>query len=198
MEFLEEFVLPLFRKTAGADDKTAPEVAARKEFLDEEAGHDGLARTGVVRKDVAQGQAAQHFLIDSGNLMWQRLDIAGVDGEIRVEVMGVVYTPRFRSEAELCTVGVETPRQGGVLKRELPFILAVEDTVAKIAPAVFVGKIQNDVAVPLDCHNGDCLMWINAKNKASACEIFESHHFLPPRRRWRLSVLGRQGNFCCL
>jgi len=110
MEFLEELVLPLFRKTSGADDKTAPEVSACKELLDEEAGHDGLARAGVVRKDVAQGQTAQHFLINSGNLMRKRLHIRGMDGEVRVEEMGVVYTPCFRSEAELCSVGVETPR----------------------------------------------------------------------------------------
>ena len=117
MEFLEKFVLPLFRKTAGANDKTAPEVAACKEFLDKEAGHDGFARAWVVRKNVTQGQSAQHFLINGGNLMRKRLHIRGMDGEIRVEEMGVVYTPCFRSETELCTVGVETPRQGCVLKR---------------------------------------------------------------------------------
>ena len=117
MEFLEEFVLPLFRKTAGADDKTAPEIAAGYKFLDEQPGHDGFARAGVVRKDVAQGQSAQHFLINSGNLMRKRLHIRGVNSEIRVEEMGVVYTPCFRSEAKLCPVGVETPWQGCVLKR---------------------------------------------------------------------------------
>ena len=75
MEFLEKFVLPLFRKTAGANDKTAPEVAACKEFLDKEAGHDGFARAWVVRKNVTQGQSAQHFLINGGNLMRKRLHI---------------------------------------------------------------------------------------------------------------------------
>ena len=79
MEFLERAtVLPLFRKTAGADDKTAPEIAAGYKFLDEQAGHDGFARAGVVRKDVAQGQSAQHFLINSGNLMRKRLARAEV------------------------------------------------------------------------------------------------------------------------
>jgi hypothetical protein len=67
-----EFVLPLFGQAAGADDQAALQVAAGDQFLDQQAGHDGLAGAGVVRQQKAQRLARQHRFIDRGDLVRQR------------------------------------------------------------------------------------------------------------------------------
>jgi hypothetical protein len=45
------------------------QVAAGQEFLNEKAGHDRLASTGIVRQKETQGLAGQHFSINPGNLV---------------------------------------------------------------------------------------------------------------------------------
>ena len=116
MKFVVQFVLPLFRQAAGADDETTPEIATGHEFLDEQPGHDGLARTGIIGQYITQGDAAQHFLIDGGNLVRQRLYIRRVDGEIGIKQMCVMDTPCFGSKAQLCAVGIKTPGKMGFLQ----------------------------------------------------------------------------------
>jgi hypothetical protein len=46
VEATVEFVLPLFGQAAGADDQAALQVATGDQFLDQQAGHDGLAGAG--------------------------------------------------------------------------------------------------------------------------------------------------------
>ena len=47
-ELLLQFVLPLVGEATGRDDEAALQVAAEQQLLDEQAGHDGLARAGIV------------------------------------------------------------------------------------------------------------------------------------------------------
>ena len=53
-ELLPQFVLPLLDQPAGRDDQAALQVAAEHQLLDVEAGHDRLARAGVVGEQEAQ------------------------------------------------------------------------------------------------------------------------------------------------
>ena len=72
MELLVELLLPLLDQAAGADDHAAMDVAAQQQFLDEQAGHDGLAGAGIVGQQEAQRLARQHLLVDGGDLVRQR------------------------------------------------------------------------------------------------------------------------------
>jgi hypothetical protein len=60
VEALVKLVLPLLGQAAGADDQAALQVAPGDEFLDEQAGHDGLAGARVVSQQETQGLARQH------------------------------------------------------------------------------------------------------------------------------------------
>ena len=196
VELAEKLVLPLFGQRTGADDETALEVAARDKFLDEQAGHDGLARAGVIRKDVAQGQTPQKFLIDGGNLMRERLDIGRVDGEIRVEEVGVVDAPRLGRKAELCAVGIEAPRQFGLLERERGLVFPVEKASARRAPAVLIGDIQNGVAVPLGRHDSYGFLRCDAENTAADGEFFKLCHGTSARG-WRFPSCMFPTSYLC-
>ena len=76
-----ELILPLLGQAAGADDEAALEVSPGDELLDQQAGHDRLARAGVVGQKEAQGLAGEHLLVDGGNLVGQRLHDGRVDGQ---------------------------------------------------------------------------------------------------------------------
>ena len=57
----EHFVLPLDRQRRRAKDEDALNGLAELHFLDEQAGHDGLARAGIVGEQEAQARLRQHF-----------------------------------------------------------------------------------------------------------------------------------------
>src|SRR5581483_6046932 len=82
-----EFVLPLLCQAPRANDKTALQVAAGDQFLDQEPSHDGLAGARIVGKQETQWLAREHALVDGRDLVRQRLDDRSVDREHRVEQM---------------------------------------------------------------------------------------------------------------
>src|SRR5439155_25974660 len=84
-ELAPQFVLPLLRQVAGGNDRATLQVTTNEKLLDEQPGHDGLARTGVVREQEAKWLARQHRLIDGEDLVRQRLHQRCVDGDERVE-----------------------------------------------------------------------------------------------------------------
>ena len=87
VEALVELVLPLLGQAAGAYDEAALEIAPRDKFLDEEPRHDGLACTRIIRKKEPKGLAGQHGLVDSSDLVRQRVDDGGMNSEHWVEEM---------------------------------------------------------------------------------------------------------------
>jgi hypothetical protein len=80
-----EFVLPLLSEIAGAYDHAAVQVAADQQFPDEQTGHDRLACAGVIRQEEPERLPRQHLAIDGSDLMRQRVDHRGVDGEQRIK-----------------------------------------------------------------------------------------------------------------
>ena len=87
-ELREQLVLPLLDQAARADDQAAAQIAADEQLLDEQPGHDRLAGAGVVGQQEPQRLARQHLAVDGGDLVRQRLDERGVDGQQRVEQVG--------------------------------------------------------------------------------------------------------------
>lgn len=51
-ELLVHFILPLFDQTARGDDKHPPGIGPHQKFTDKQAGHDGLAGTGIIRENI--------------------------------------------------------------------------------------------------------------------------------------------------
>src|SRR5690606_10822187 len=64
-----EFVLPLLHEVARTDHQTPLQVTAGNKLLDQEAGHDGLARAGIVCEQEPEGLARDHRLVDRSDLM---------------------------------------------------------------------------------------------------------------------------------
>ena len=106
-EFLGHLVLPLLDQTSGRDDQAALEIAADQQFLDEQSRHDGLAGAGIVGEQEAQRLARQHLAIDGRDLVRQRLDLGGADGEVGIEKIGEPDAVGFGREAQQAAVGVE-------------------------------------------------------------------------------------------
>ena len=68
------FVLPLDRQRSRAEDEDPLDGAAELQFLDQQAGHDGLAGTGIVGKKEPQAWLWQHLKVHGFDLVWQRAD----------------------------------------------------------------------------------------------------------------------------
>ena len=98
-EFLAELVLPLLDEAPRGNDQAALQVAPGAQLLDQQPGHDRLARPRIVGQQEAQRLARQHLAIDGGDLVRQWIDQAGVNGEIGIEMMRERDPVRFRDQA---------------------------------------------------------------------------------------------------
>ena len=87
-ELLGQLVLPLLDQAARRDDQAALEIAADQQLLDQQPGHDRLAGAGIVGEQEAQRLARQHLAVDGRDLVRQRLDLRGADGEVGIEQVG--------------------------------------------------------------------------------------------------------------
>ena len=150
-----QLVLPLLGQTARADDEASLQIAARDHLLHQEAGHDGLAGARVVRQQKSQRLARQHLLVDRCDLVRQRFDERGMDGEHRIEQMRQPDAVRLGDEPKQLAVAVEAPGLALLRHLEAPLIGAVQDLVAHPPGRVLVGELQGVVAVPLNVDDGD-------------------------------------------
>ena len=150
-----ELVLPLLGEASGADDKTALKVAAGDQLLDQQPRHDGLAGAGVVREQEAQRLARQHAFVDGRDLVRQRLDDRGMNGEHRVEQMREMDALGLGHEPEQSAVAVEAPRPPFFDDLQIGLAVAIEQLVADLAGRVLVGQFDSVGPEPLDADDGD-------------------------------------------
>ena len=108
-ELVAQLILPLHVEGGRHDDQAALDVGPQQQLLDEQAGHDGLARARVVGKEEAEGLPRQHLIIDSRELVRQRLHARDGDGKLRIEQVGQPEPLRFQDEAKEPAVGVKRP-----------------------------------------------------------------------------------------
>ena len=106
-EFLGQLVLPLLDQTSGRDDEAALKIAADQELLDEQSRHDGLAGAWIVGEQEAQRLTRKHFAVNGRDLVRQRLDLGGADGEVGIEKIGQTDAIGFGGQPEQAAVGVE-------------------------------------------------------------------------------------------
>ena len=124
-EFLAELVLPLLDEAPRGDDQTALQVAPCAQLLDQQPGHNRLARPRIVGEQEAQRLARQHLAVDGGDLVRQWIDQAGVNGEIGVEMMRERDPVRFRDQTEQVAVAVERPAPAGRLDPQAVLVVSI-------------------------------------------------------------------------
>ena len=69
VEFIEEFISPLFDEAAGGDDQDAVSIGSHNQFAQVKTRHDGFSSARIVRENKAQGLAGEHTFIDGCNLV---------------------------------------------------------------------------------------------------------------------------------
>ena len=79
----------------------------------------------VISQEKTERLPRQHLTVDGGDLMWQRVDHRGVDGEARVKQMSEVDPVRFRDQAEQLPVAVKAPRSASFTDFQSGFAILV-------------------------------------------------------------------------
>ncbi|MNH84337.1 hypothetical protein D3C73_367560 [compost metagenome] len=78
-EFFPELILPLLNEATWRYDQAPFEIAASYKLLDQQAGHDGFARAGIVSQKESQRLPWQHLTINGADLVGERVDETCVD-----------------------------------------------------------------------------------------------------------------------
>ena len=176
LELLPQLVLPLLGERAGADHHAAAQVAPDVELLDEEAGHDGLAGAGIVRQEEPQGLARQHLAVDRQDLVRQRHDLGGVDGEEGVEQVRQADAVSLGGQLEEMAVGGEGPGRSGGHDLEARLVAAIEDLVAGSAAAVLERQLDGAGAVPANVEHRHRAVGADPFDERTARQLFEAWH----------------------
>ena len=99
-EEAQQLVLPLDGQRRRNEDQAALDGLAELELLDEEAGHDRLARAGVVGEQEAQPRLRQHLAVDRFDLVRQGADAGEADRELAVVGMSEADTGGLDQEPQ--------------------------------------------------------------------------------------------------
>ena len=130
----EQFVLPLDRQRRRAQDQHAVDGLAELHLLDEQAGHDGLARAGVVRQQEAEPGLRQHPQVDGLDLVRQRADARQADGEVAVVRVGKADAGGLDEQPEALGVdGLDRGRGLGLLAEDGGGLVARKDGLVRRA-----------------------------------------------------------------
>ncbi|MEI7639390.1 MAG: hypothetical protein WCJ37_18900, partial [Syntrophus sp. (in: bacteria)] len=98
-------------------------------LFDEQTRHDGFAGARIIGKEKAQRLTRQHGLINSRDLVRQRVHNRGVDGEHRVEEVGKADAVRFGNQTEQPSVTVKTPRPTLLYEIKTWLVMSIEKFV---------------------------------------------------------------------
>jgi hypothetical protein len=86
----------MFDQAAWGDDQATLQVAPNEQLLDEQSGHDRFASTAIICQQEPKRLTRQHLAVHSCQLVRERLDLRGTNGEERIEEMGETDAERFR------------------------------------------------------------------------------------------------------
>ena len=153
-ELQVQLVLPLVDKAAGGDDQAPLDVLAEDQLLDVEPGHDRLAGAGIVGEQEAQRGARQELAVDRAQLVGQRLDVRGRDGEHRVGQAGELDPLALGDELEVGPVSVEGPRLN-LCDREPLLGVAAEDALFELPLRRLEGELDRIATMRVHGDHGD-------------------------------------------
>ena len=179
-KFFPHFVLPLLDQRAGGDDEHALGIGTHEQLADEQAGHDGFARAGVVSQHVAQRLTRQHGFVDGSNLVRQRLYVGRMHRHHRVKQVCQVDAPSLGSELESIARRIKSPRAPRLGQREVRFISAKQHPLAQRAIGGFVVDGQRVTTDWLGRDNADHLPRFQARDGSVLLDLFELQHATTP------------------
>ncbi len=151
------------------------QVPAGDQFLDQQAGHDGLAGAGVVGQQKAQRLARQHGLVDRGDLVRQGIDDGGVHRQDRVEQVGQPNAMGLRHQAEKGAVAVEAPGSALFHQLQAGLVVAVKQFIGDLTRRGLVGQLQGLGAEPLDTDHRYQGIGEDAADGGVGLELFKLH-----------------------
>ena len=153
-----QLVLPLLDEAPRAHDQATLQVPSGHQLLDQQAGHDRLARPRIIGEQETQRLPLEHLVVDGRDLVGQRIHQRSVDGEERIEQVGELDAVGLGHETEEGAVAVEAPRPtlGDHFEARLAF--AIDQLISQIPDGVLVCDLDRDDAQPLDVeHRGEAL-----------------------------------------
>ena len=171
-----ELVLPLLGQAARADDQAALQVAAGDQLLDQQPGHDRLAGAGVVGQQEAQRLARQHRLVDGRDLVRQRLDERGVDGQHRIEEVGQPDALRLGDEPEQARRRRRSSRAGPARRPRGGARRGGRAARWRPCRRRLVGQLERLGAEPLHADDRDEAVRQDAADGGVGLEVFEPAH----------------------
>ena len=107
VELLAQFPLPLERQVCRTDDEDSLGEPPQLEFADEQAGHDGLARAGVVGQQKSHAGELQEVLVDGFELVRERIHPRDGQPEVGIELVGDAEGVCLQSQPEQASVAAE-------------------------------------------------------------------------------------------
>ena len=124
---------PLDGQARRGDDQHPRHALAALQFLEEQPGHDGLARAGVVGQQCAHHGARQQALVDRLELVRQGIDAAGVEARVGIDGVGQAQAVRLHPQPEVLRMAVEGAVReiGGRGAGECGLIVRREDVGAR-------------------------------------------------------------------
>ena len=133
LEALLHLPPPLVLEVAWRYDEDTASQVTQFEFLDDQPGHDRLARAGVIGDEEADAGQAQHIAVDRLDLMGQRVHLGGVHRQQWVVKGGEAVAAGLQGQEDLAGRGGEVCLYPGDL--QLGQFLAREQLVHVLAGA---------------------------------------------------------------
>ena len=106
-ELVLHFALPLEGEIGRRDDQRALDQAADLQLLEQQAGHDRLARARIIGQEEADARQLHEVVVDGLKLVRQRIDAGDGEGEVRVVLVGEAEPQRLDAEPEAARVAIE-------------------------------------------------------------------------------------------
>jgi hypothetical protein len=166
------------------------QVATGDQFLDQQARHDGLACTRIVRQQEPERLARQHRLVDGRDLVRQRLDDGCVDGENGVEQVCEANPLRLGYQPEQAAVAVEAPRPSLFDNLEPRLVIAIQQFVRDLAGGRLVRELEGFRTEPLHADDGDEAVREDAADRGVGREIVKLGHAKPVGRFCHRTTAG--------
>jgi len=196
MEAPMKLILSLLGEAPRAYDHASLQIAAGDQLPDEETGHDGFARSGVIREQETQRLPGQHGLIDGGDLVRQGLDQRRMYSHHRVKQVRKADAKRLRHQSEEAAVSIEAPRPSFLNHLYPGLVVPIEQYVGHMAFRVLICKFYRVRTVPPGPDHGYQAIGADAAHRRIGQKFLKSTHrscptYLQVDARRRLSRRAR-------
>ena len=119
------------------------------------------------------------MLVDRGDLVRERLEDGGMDGENRIEQVGQADSVCLGDEPEEVALAIETPRPADLNDFEGRLAVAIEELVGDLARGVLVGQFDAGVTEPLGGYDRNRGIRQDAAYGRTGGEVLKPCHVAP-------------------